>query len=120
MEDFVAVRSDKFSNEEKDCSLRAIVALTYCTYDEVHDAFEEAGRKRGRGSTRRHIMKACEILGITLTQVKVGGTIASLIKRFPGANFYINKSTHGLAIIDGKIFDNTSPKSHIKMAWSLS
>lgn len=132
------IRPKAYESERADCTIRAFVLVTEIPYQEVHDYFENKGRKKGNGfhiqttrlkqkdkrfHRRRKQVKIPQLakhFGYNVKQVARSGTPNKLIKRYPKGKIYCVQRGHCFAIIDGIIKDGTSYNSILHNAWLVT
>ena len=104
--------------ERRDCTVRALVALSGRDYGTVYKVFADHGRKKGEGVFLRKIIHSVgAALDLKFRNVKRGGSLEKLIRRYPTGKLAVTIRHHAFAVIDGKISDDSRPGSHVKMAW---
>jgi hypothetical protein len=111
---------DKIANdskkckEKKDCSVRAITAVSNLPYEYVHEVFAKCGRIHGRGTSMRIIENVLFKLNIWTEKIKTSAkTIRSLKKTLPKkGRFLVHVSGHMLAVVDGEVIDWTKERLH--------
>tara|TARA_R100000750_G_C2304204_1_gene79966 strand:- start:158 stop:538 length:381 start_codon:yes stop_codon:yes gene_type:complete len=113
-------RPEGFENENRDCTVRGLAIAANIPYEKVHAVFKKFGRKNRCGIfTKPIINKVFKELGINAKQVKRSGSLEKFLRLFPKGNYYVFKSGHAFAVIDGNISDSTKLGSHIQGAWKI-
>ena len=114
-------RPEGFEQERRDCTVRALSLVANISYEKVHNAWENAGRKNRKGIVARKVLqKVCKSLNLEAKQVKRSGTLKKLIVQYPEGKLFCLKRGHAFALIDGVIHDENRLSSHIKGAWLIS
>jgi hypothetical protein len=104
-----------FTNETRDCTVRAVAIACEVPYAEAHAELKQRGRKDGRGFSFATSVKHDPVLcGQRLVSVydwmeKNGKCIClcTAQKRFPRGRFIVRKSGHVFAMIDGEVRDTS-------------
>lgn len=96
------------AGEDRDCTVKALTAITGLDYDTVHAAFAKAGRKPRKGCRRHITNKAAKILGYELEPVRFRAKTAITVERDPllrTGTYLIGMTHHLAAMIDGELVD---------------
>lgn len=136
-------RGDYIEGERNDCAVRALMTVTGSTYREAHAAIQQAtGRRNGKGTPTYPLTMMLDdrkgLLGCTFERV-VGdrgpagtfikgypapkaGTLARFIRENPVGVFYVCKSGHAFAIVDGVLVDtwHVGSRSKVTAAWRVT
>jgi hypothetical protein len=94
-------------------------------YYHVSEVFKDHGRVRGKGASIRMITTALNVLkqgspdkAINNWQMptKLKMSLANFAKQYPKGKYYVIKSRHALALIDGVWYDNQipNPRAYVK------
>src|ERR1035437_6211253 len=94
--------AEGYSDEKRDCAVRALAVAADIPYYQAHDIFKSGGRRYRCGSynTRPTLAK----IGIEGASCRM--SLASFIYMNPKGSFYIIKRGHAFAVKDGIVFDN--------------
>ena len=115
MKNFDQIREDSLSlNENKDCAVRAITAISNLPYSYVHRVFYECGRRR-RCSTPFYVTEAVlRRLNIWADRIKTDAkTIRSLKGTLPKkGRFLVRTRGHILGCVNGEVIDWTDGRLH--------
>jgi hypothetical protein len=119
--------------ERNDCAVRAATNVLGIDYDSVHSVFKNNGRKSKKGTTTPVFFKSMKELGfsyvgsfgktkaarssdffsgayfnVTKDHVNKSLTLGQFLKQVPFGKYVVCIAGHALAVVDGKIVDNTS------------
>lgn len=112
-------RPEKFKDENNDCTVRSLSLVANLPYEEVHAAFEIAGRKKGKGvSGKKVIQQVCQVLNLQAKQVKRSGSLKKLKATYPKGRLWCLKSGHAFALIDGVVHGELT-NAQIRGAWMI-
>lgn len=110
-------------NEHRDCTVRALTAVSSAPYATVHAVFAAHGRKNRRGVPLITVMQSvARDLGITAKVVRRSGSVERLVRDFPTGRLVVTTRGHAFALIDGVARDDhaTSSLRHVKRAWLIT
>lgn len=129
--EYVKHLADITYTDRNNCALNAMAIVLNKPYYEVYKAFKLVGRRGGKGSSIKMITEAYNgfkwqsmaDIGIDKfiktkfqypTKVKL--SLAKFAKMYPKGKYYVIKSRHALALIDGVWYDNQvpNPRSYVK------
>ena len=117
------------NGEANDCVVRAFSIVLDKPYNEVHAQCEKHGRKFGKGTYPHTQRKVANDNGMTeiyekeLHKLSPSGenpTVLQFLKAYPTGKYYVCRSGHAFAIIDGVIHDwarGTGIRSRITRAF---
>jgi len=121
----VKLLADPTLSDRNNCALNAMSIVLNKPYYDVYRTFKEYGRVTGKGSSIRMIMTSYNVLKQGSpekainnfqmpTQVKL--SLAKFARMYPKGRYYVIKSNHALALIDGVWYDNQvpNPRSYVK------
>jgi hypothetical protein len=110
-----------FEREQRDCTVRALSLVSNIPYEKVHGAFKECGRRNSCGfKIKGRFQDVCKLLNLEAKQVKRHGFLSTFISQFPQGKYFIVKSGHAFAVIDGVVHDEHKMNSHIHGAWLIT
>jgi hypothetical protein len=123
--EYVKHLADITSMDKNNCALNAMSIVLGKPYYEVYKTFLEHGRVGGKGSSVRMITTAFNVLkqgtpekAINNWQMptKIKMSLAKFAKQYPKGKYYVIKSRHALALIDGVWYDNQvpNPRTYVK------
>lgn len=101
-------------NENNDCAVRAVAAVTGLGYDNAHAALANAGRKNRKGTSIAKTRKAVAALGFTMDSVTARAKTTNTIERERGlqsGSYLIRVARHILPMVDGQIIDHTQGRN---------
>ena len=110
-------------NEHRDCTVRALTAVSGVPYSTVHSVFAAHGRKNRRGVVLKTVLQSiARDLGITARVVRRSGSVERLIRDHPLGRLVVTTRGHAFALIDGVAHDDiaTSPLCHVRRAWLIT
>lgn len=118
-------------SDRNNCALNAMAIVFNLPYYEVYSKFKQFGRVTGKGSNLVTvtavlncfewyreadvpITKWIKTRGKRPTKLKM--TLEKFAKQYPKGKYYVIKSGHALALIDGVWYDNQvpNPRSYVK------
>ncbi len=108
--------------DKSDCSVRALMAATGCTYKHASALFAAGGRSMRKGTdvfTSRKVHE--DFLG--MVPVLFEGTLASFTTAYPRGAFILHKAGHALAVVDGTVNDwesTSKPTTRIYRGWRVT
>lgn len=105
--------SSSFSDEHKDCTVRALAVAAGLTYNRAHRILQIHGRRNKQGY-RTEGTWAIVTGSICFRR---HGTVRKLIRDFPTGRFIVDVRHHTMAIIDGVLHD-FDPDDEIKLLGS--
>ena len=125
--EYVKQLADITNTDRNNCALNAMAIVLNKPYYEVYQTFKDFGRRGGKGSTIRTITTALNVLkydhnnkdnSLNAWQMptKVKLSLSKFAKMYPKGKYYVIKSRHALALIDGVWYDNQvpNPRSYVK------
>jgi hypothetical protein len=124
--EYVKQLADITLSDRNNCALNAMSIVLNKPYYEVYRTFLDHGRVTGKGSSVRMITTALNVLkqgspekAINNWQmpVKIKMTLANFAKQYPTGKYYVIKSRHALALIDGVWYDNQIPNPRAYVKW---
>jgi hypothetical protein len=120
------------TGEDKDCSVRAFMAVSGMTYEESKAVFEKHGRLENQGTpfevteaVIRSMYPESTRLNMSVDRLmKVTGrpvmTVTEFAKAFKQGKWIVHIKGHALAIIDGTIHDwRFRPATRVTVAWQV-
>lgn len=123
--EYIKMIADPSRSDRNNCALNAMAIVFRMPYYHVFKTFKDLGRVTGKGSSVRVITMALNVLKQGTpekainnwqmpTQVKI--SLAKFAKMYPKGKYYVIKSRHALALIDGVWHDNQvpNPRSYVK------
>ena len=122
---YIKMLADPSGSDRNNCALNAMSIVFNQPYYHVAETFKKLGRVRGKGVTVRTIMTALNVFkhgsdyeAIDKYQLptKMRMSLAKFAKMYPKGKYYVIKSGHALALIDGVWHDNQvpNPRSYVK------
>jgi len=117
---------DPTLSDRNNCALNAMSIVLNKPYYDVYRTFKDHGRVTGKGSSIRMITTALNILkqgspekAINNWQMptKLKLSLAKFAKMYPTGKYYVIKSNHALALIDGVWYDNQEPNPRSYVKW---
>jgi len=123
--DYIKSLADTSGADRNNCALNAMSIVLNKPYYSVAETFKAHGRVRGKGTSVRVITEALNVLkqgslekAINNYQLptKLKMSLANFAKQYPKGKYYVIKSRHALALIDGVWYDNQTPnpRSYVK------
>ena len=123
--EYVKQLADISKTDNNNCALNAMSIVFNKPYYDVYETFKEHGRVRGKGTSVRIITTALNVLkqgspekAINNWQMptKMKVSLAKFAKMYPKGKYYVIKSRHALALIDGVWYDNQvpNPRAYVK------
>lgn len=123
--EYIKMLADPSGSDRNNCALNAMAIVLSKPYYSVSEVFSKHGRVRGRGASVRMITIALNVLkqgtpekAINNWQMptKLKISLAKFVKMYPKGKYYVIKSNHALALIDGVWHDNQvpNPRSYVK------
>jgi len=121
----IKLLADPTLSDRNNCALNAMSIVLAKPYYDVYKVFKEHGRVTGKGASVRMISIALNVLkqgspekAINNFQMptKLKLSLAKFAKQYPKGKYYVIKSNHALALIDGVWYDNQepNPRSYVK------
>ena len=106
--------------EKRTCSIATVAIVMDWDYDKASKAFEDAGRKYGRGTPTRVTEKVLEGV-IFKIPLEPKTTLLRFIKAHPRGRFVVRQRGHMFAIVNGVVCDWAAPKrsKHILGAYRV-
>lgn len=123
--EYVKQLEDITNTDRNNCALNAMSIILNKPYYEVYKTFSNHGRVGGRGASVRMITVALNVLKQGSPEkamenfqmpTKMKMSLAKFAKQYPKGKYYVIKSRHALALIDGVWYDNQvpNPRSYVK------
>ena len=125
MMEYIKQLEDPTRLDRNNCALNAMAIVLNKHYYSVYQTFKDFGRVGGKGSSVRVITMALNVLKQGTpekainnwqmpTQIKM--SLSKFAKQYPKGKYYVIKSRHALALIDGVWYDNQvpNPRSYVK------
>ena len=104
-----------------DCTVRALASVAEITYALAEEIAADAGRKPGRRFKAPLVIEQAKARGIRFRKLRFSGkTLSKFIRQHPTGRYYLRKTGHALAVVDGKPSDGTGLGSIITHAWQLT
>lgn len=115
--------AQRFDNEAKDCTVRALANAAGMPYKLAHRIMSKAGRKQGKGMYFEPLHDVYSRLGFRLLGVygdtkeakyigrflqmdrQQGMTLAKAMNRLQQGRYIVKVSGHVFAVVDGKVLD---------------
>lgn len=129
--EYVKQLEDITSTDRNNCALNAMAIVFNLPYYEVYSKFKQFGRVGGKGSSLVTvtavlncfswyreadvpISKWIKTKGKNPTKLRM--TLDKFAKQYPKGKYYVIKSRHALALIDGVWYDNQkpNPRAYVK------
>ena len=123
---YVKQLEDITNTDRNNCALNAMAIILNKPYYEVYRTFLDHGRKGGRGASVKMITVALNVLkqgspekAINNFQMptKIKMSLSRFAKQYPKGKYYVIKSRHALALIDGVWYDNQEPNPRSYVKW---
>jgi hypothetical protein len=123
--EYVKQLADISRTDNNNCALNAMAIVLNKPYYDVYETFKDHGRVRGKGTSVRIITSALNVLkqgspekAINNWQMptKMKVSLAKFARMYPKGKYYVIKSGHALALIDGIWYDNQvpNPRAYVK------
>lgn len=123
--EYVKKIADTTCQDRNNCALNAMAIVLDKPYYEVFKLFKDHGRVKGKGTSVRVITTALNVFkhgspekAINKWQMptKLKMSLAKFAKQYPKGKYYVIKSRHALALIDGVWYDNQvpNPRTYVK------
>jgi len=129
--EYVKQLADITLSDRNNCALNAMSIVLNKPYYEVYKMFKDRGRVTGKGSSIRMITEVLNTLrwhkeaDIPIDKwiktrsampIKIKMSLANFAKQYPKGKYYVIKSRHALALIDGVWYDNQipNPRAYVK------
>ena len=129
--EYIKQLADITGSDRENCALNAMSIVFSKPYYEVYKAFKAVGRRGGKGSSIKQITEAFNgfkwqsMPGVSSDKfidkhfqypTKVKLSLAKFARMYPKGKYYVIKSNHALALIDGVWYDNQvpNPRSYVK------
>jgi len=123
--EYVKQLADITETDRNNCALNAMSIVLNKPYYEVYQTFKDFGRRGGKGASVRMITTALNVLKYNHKEeainnfqmpTKVKLSLAKFAKMYPTGKYYVIKSRHALALIDGVWYDNQvpNPRAYVK------
>ena len=125
MMEYIKSLADPSGSDRNNCALNAMSIVLNKPYYHVAETFKKHGRVAGKGTSIRIITEALNVLkqgtpekAINNYQMptKLKISLAKFAKQYPKGKYYVIKSRHALALIDGIWYDNQipNPRAYVK------
>ena len=134
MMEYIKQLTDNTGLDRNNCALNAMSIVFNKPYYRVFKTFDKLGRRVGKGCSVKQITEAFngfkwESLGDHSKEsaidyidksfqypTKLKMSLAKFAKQYPKGKYYVIKSRHALALIDGVWYDNQvpNPRSYVK------
>lgn len=118
--------------EDKDCSLRALVAAAGIDYESAKAIFEKHGRLENQGTPHKvteavmsdmfpeATMIVMSIPDLMRTTGKPRMTLPEFVRRFGRGSWVVHVKGHALAVVDGVVHDwKERPATRVVCAWQV-
>ena len=118
---YKACRTAQHSGETNDCSVRAFAVAADVTYTKSHAIHAHFGRENGKGTYWDCSEKVAKMLGMVEWNIPAL-TLQSFIRKYPKGSFWIARSGHAFAVVDGIVYDwatGTGPRSRVVKVFKL-
>ena len=123
--EYVKQLADITYSDRNNCALNAMAIVLNKPYYEVYKTFKKHGRVGGKGSSVRMITVALNVLQKGTPEkamedfqmpTKLKLSLSRFAKMYPTGKYYVIKSNHALALINGVWYDNQvpNPRSYVK------
>jgi hypothetical protein len=123
--EYIKSLADPSGSDRNNCALNAMSIVFNRPYYSVAETFKTLGRGKGKGvsvrmitqalNTFKHYPKEADINNYQMpTKLKL--SLAKFAKMYPTGKYYVIKSRHALALIDGVWYDNQkpNPRAYVK------
>jgi hypothetical protein len=116
--EYIKSLADASGLDRNNCALNAMSIVLSKPYYQVAETFKDLGRVRGKGASIRMITHALNVFkhypkpaDINNYQMptKLKMSLANFAKQYPKGKYYVIKSKHALALINGVWYDNQTP-----------
>lgn len=129
--EYIKQLADITRTDHNNCALNAMSIVLNKPYYDVFKTFKDHGRVTGKGSSVRMITTALNVLkygspekAINNFQMptKIRMSLDKFAKQYPKGKYYVIKSRHALALIDGVWYDNQepNPRSYVKYFFKVN
>ena len=124
--EYIKQLADITLSDRNNCALNAMAIILNKPYYEVYTLFKDFGRVTGKGSSVRCITTVLNVLkngskekAINNFQMpsKIKMSLSRFAKQYPTGKYYVIKSNHALALIDGVWYDNQEPNPRSYVKW---
>jgi len=123
--EYIKLLADPSGSDRNNCALNAMSIVYGLPYYSVSETFKTLGRGKGKGVSVRMITQALNTFkhypgeaDINNYQMptKMKMSLSKFAKMYPKGKYYVIKSRHALALIDGVWHDNQvpNPRSYVK------
>jgi hypothetical protein len=129
--EYIKSLADPSGSDRNNCALNAMSIVYGLPYYHVAETFKALGRGKGKGVSVRMITEALNtfkwhkeadvpinkwIKTRSQMPTKLKMSLANFAKQYPKGKYYVIKSRHALALIDGVWHDNQvpNPRSYVK------
>ena len=123
--DYIKMLADPSGSDRNNCALNAMSIVFGVPYYSVAETFKDLGRVRGKGTSVRVITHALNTFKQYPNKVDINNyqmptklklSLSKFAKMYPKGKYYVIKSNHALALIDGVWHDNQvpNPRSYVK------
>jgi len=129
---YIKQLADITLSDRNNCALNAMSIVLNKPYYEVYRTFSSYGRVGGKGASVRMITEVLNTLRWqkeadipidtwiktrSSMPVKIKMSLANFAKLYPKGKYYVIKSRHALALIDGVWYDNQIPNPRAYVKW---
>ena len=123
---YVKQLADITYSDRNNCALNAMSIVLNKPYYDVYKTFKDFGRVTGKGSSVRCITTVLNVFkhgspekAINNFQMptKIKMSLSSFAKQYPKGKYYVIKSNHALALIDGVWYYNQEPNPRSYVKW---
>jgi hypothetical protein len=129
--EYIKQLADITLSDKNNCALNAMSIVLNKPYYDVYKVFKDHGRVGGRGASVRMITTALNVLkqgtpekAINNWQMptKLKLSLDKFAKMYPTGKYYVIKSKHALALIDGVWYDNQkpNPRAYVKYFFKVN
>lgn len=112
-----------FETERRDCTVRALAAVTSISYAQAHEIFEQHGRRYGHRISFAAITHRT-IGGYHFMRLEHGRlTLNQFLKQVDSTNRYVIRTRgHVFAVINGVVHDTfaVGEKSQVRAIWKVT
>jgi hypothetical protein len=124
--EYIKQLADTTLSDRNNCALNAMSIVFNRPYYSVAETFKTLGRGKGRGCSIRMITHALNAFKHYPSEVdinnyqmptKIKMTLSRFAKQYPKGKYYVIKSNHALALIDGVWYDNQEPNPRSYVKW---
>lgn len=123
--EYIKMLADPSGSDRNNCALNAMAIALNKPYYSVFETFKTLGRVTGKGCSVRMITTALNVFkhgspekAINNWQMptKIKISLSKFAKMYPTGKYYVIKSNHALALINGVWYDNQvpNPRSYVK------